>query len=383
MQQEDTIVLVKHILSGNRKEIIPKVYSILYSIFNDTENEDKLNEHLSILYRLIFRSFDTHPTFAYRMLCGFLQFGQSRKGRKMKPMMDHLAIEAIDELFRLGGWSILKNCVTTLTYNVASFQNEPVFMHILTRIITQLDDDANTIDPQDSSDLCCYLPRERSFTWGWFSYYVAHTFYAGINACNEKIPSKAMRKYLMFYRKLITKLRRSIYTLDPVRYNDYYLKDEASDDSSNSSNSSNSMAQSIAIMDDTLISYFIDLNEPEYDWADALIKGGSAPRGVARQLCKPPTTPFNPSSDEINCDELLTELIIASIGGDLNSLAPDSLAPDSLASDSLASDSLASDSLAPDSLAPIEEMVIVPPVEEEKKADEQESSGWFSWFKWA
>ena len=241
--------------SSDNKIIFTKVFKLLATIFKAPVQQCETNEALSILYRLIFQTFHKNRTSAYSILSGFILFGQTRLGRRFKPLLDHLEIEAVDEFLILGGWSILKNCLTTLKENVGdSLTNEPVFIHLVSRVILQLNEDANALDTDTITELCCCLPRERSYTWGWFAYYVAHAFYQGIGARRERVNSKTMRSYLKYYRKMITTLRRAIYDYDPEAYDGYYYEISVN---------GNEMAYNIS---ETWFELLLELSGQEYSW---------------------------------------------------------------------------------------------------------------------
>ena len=345
---EQMLGLVKAIF--NNTNVIGKVYNILFDIFNDTE-KDKINEQLAMVCSLIIRSFEHNPIKSYEILSGFIQFKKSKSCKKMKPLIDHLLIEAIDELISLKGWTILRECINTLRNNVIDIQHEPVFMHILSRIILQLDEDASADDPTTVSELCCYLPRERSFTWGWFSYYIARAFYLGLGEnANSAKNSKAMRKYLMYYRKMITTLRRNVYKVDPERYNQYYISPIASTSTSASANTM--MSHSTLALDDVLIDYFTGLSSsPEYKWAKGLCP--SAKQAPAKQAPAPESAPESaPAASEKD-----------------KQLHQDS-----------------------GQNTPIEDLIVVSSAAEivafqenaiKKESIEPEPQGWFSWFKWS
>jgi hypothetical protein len=165
--------------------------------------------YLSLLYRLIFHAFKYNPSAACRILSGFIQFGHTAEGVAYKPLLDYFAIEAFNELYNMFGWTIVKPCVTALRDTNTNYLKEPLFNHILNQIGVQLNEDKNDIPY--SSDLCYNLPREKSFSWGWFSYDLVR-YYCGMytntttTATNK---AKQLRKNMMFYRKLLTELRRN------------------------------------------------------------------------------------------------------------------------------------------------------------------------------
>jgi hypothetical protein len=129
--------------------------------------------------------------------------------------MDYLAIEAFNGLLNMGGWSIIKPCVVHMRSTIYNFSNEPLFKHIIERVVIQLKTDMKDISY--SSDVCYHLPREKSFVWGWFSHTVARAYFSDpkYNMKRGK-GEKKMRKYMMLYRKLITHLRQNTLEMVPV-----------------------------------------------------------------------------------------------------------------------------------------------------------------------
>ena len=204
--QELIIDLITQI-NEERISIKEKTDTILYKCLCKS---DKPFLSISILYKLIFHCYKQAPDVAYRILSGFIQFGQSSHGRPYKPMMDYFVIEAINGLLELGGWSILKPCLITLHQTIDSLKQEPIFKHILERVCKQLKADVEDVY---CSDLCYNLPREKSFTWGWFSYDLAQAYYG---ESNKIVSAKNTRQYMMYYRKLLTNLRKNTVEIIPV-----------------------------------------------------------------------------------------------------------------------------------------------------------------------
>jgi len=149
------------------------------------------------------------------MLKGILNFVQSKDGMKYKPMFDHYFIETYDWLVKTYGWSFLKQFMIILRDNLENGKNEMLFHHIITNIVNQLraDDTATT---ENMSYLCYQLPREKSFTWGWLTYYIAHVYGNKPNNLHTIVSAKHMRQYLMYYRRLLTSLRRRVVLYDDV-----------------------------------------------------------------------------------------------------------------------------------------------------------------------
>ena len=201
--QNQIITLVKE-LNAEQNTTAELTDHILYNIFCIYKNTN----YLSQVYKLIFYAFKQKPELAYSMLSGFIQFGQSPSGNQYKPLLDYFAIEAFNGLLKMGGWAILKPCVVHMRSSIYNFSNEPLFKHIIERIVIQLKTDMNEIPY--NSDLCCHLPREKSFVWGWVSHNIARAYYNDPKynvKCGRG--EKKMRKYMMLYRKLLTNLRKN------------------------------------------------------------------------------------------------------------------------------------------------------------------------------
>jgi len=211
--QYETRELVKHINENDPQTLCEKTDNLLYSIFQNTDITEEI-KHLSVIYRLIFQAYKQNPFLSYQLLSGFLRFGNSAEGTPYKPLLDHLAIKAFNKLFELGSWSILRDCINILRMNLDTFDTEPLFQHIISRIVKQLRrDEKETENLSKVSDICHYLPREKSFVWGWFAYYVAAAYYG---ANQEVLNNKKLRKHLMQYRKMITGLRKIVQCENPT-----------------------------------------------------------------------------------------------------------------------------------------------------------------------
>jgi hypothetical protein len=211
--QYETRELVKHINENDPQTLCEKTDNLLYSIFQNTDITEEI-KYLSVIYRLIFQAYKQNPFLSYQLLSGFLRFGNSAEGTPYKPLLDHLAIKAFNKLFELGSWSILRDCINILRMNLDTFDTEPLFQHIISRIVKQLRrDEKETENLSEVSDICHYLPREKSFVWGWFAYYVAAAYYG---ANQEVLNNKKLRKHLMQYRKMITGLRKIVQCENPT-----------------------------------------------------------------------------------------------------------------------------------------------------------------------
>ena len=274
IMQKQLIDIIDEIKQGEITYISEMTDTLLYNLFcvyNNDITYDETMDYVSLLYRLIFQTHKHQPEIAYHIISGFMRFGQSVDGQNYKPMLDHYIMEAFDHLVQTNGWSILKKFVTILRYNLVKVENETVFNYILLHISAQLakdneDSEAVTCEAEacdkQISDLCYNLPREKSFTWGWFSYYIARIYCSrqNVDANNALITPKKMRNYLMIYRRLLTKLRSSCLHELPVS--------EARANVSVSEASDN-------VWEDEEIKWELVLyilNRTEYRWADNLIK---------------------------------------------------------------------------------------------------------------
>jgi len=200
--QDQFLTLIREINAKNINTTRELTSEILYTLFC-VYTPPPL--YLSLLYRLIFY---THKDVACHILCGFIEFGQSTYGMPYKPMLDYFVVEAFRNLLTMKGWSILKPCVIALRSTFNNYTTESLFKYIVSCSVNQLKQD------ESSSDICYHLPREKSFTWGWFSYEIARAYYSHLNAGQNVgqtagYNAKQMRNMMMLYRKLLTKLRKN------------------------------------------------------------------------------------------------------------------------------------------------------------------------------
>jgi hypothetical protein len=196
--------LIQMINTGHLNSVSEITISIIY---NSLYLYKTPAQYLSVLYQLIFRTYKYNPTAACHILNGFIQFGQSEYGVLYKPMFDYFTIEAYTALFKQGGWDVVKPCLLVLRSSDPNYLNDPLFKYILAQIVKQLKQDET--DMPYSSDLCYKLPREKSFTWGWFSYDLARAYYTDSTRSDKIILPKQLRMYMMLYRRLLTKLRQN------------------------------------------------------------------------------------------------------------------------------------------------------------------------------
>lgn len=277
----EIVELIKDINNNEPRDVCENAEKLLYRIYEDIITSEEI-EHVSVLYCLIFYAYKKNPILGYQMLSGFLQFGQSDEGLKYKPLLDHLAIEAFDKLIEVGGWAVLKECINNLRDNLTHLIHEPIFKHILSRITRQLyDDDNEELNPDNLSDICHHLPREKSFTWGWFSYYIAEAYYIYAYDDSSYVANKKqMRNNLMQYRKLITTLRRYVPTDDPdLIKEEIELKRKAFEN-----------------IEESWEGILLGLSLPEYKWAADLIDCIMASTDIEKEKtielpkCAPATT---------------------------------------------------------------------------------------------
>jgi hypothetical protein len=202
MDIQEQIIAVVHLINTDQLELLSELSATIVS--NSLFLCEKSTTYLSILYQLIFHTYKSNPTAACHILNGFIQFGQSTNGAVYKPMLDYFVVEAYTGLFKIGGWAVLKPCVSVLRASNPNYLNDTLFKHILAQIVKQIKQDEN--DRPYSSNLCYNLPREKSFSWGWFSYDLARAYF---NTTTEVPTAKQLRKYMMLYRNLLTGLRKN------------------------------------------------------------------------------------------------------------------------------------------------------------------------------
>jgi hypothetical protein len=204
---EQILSLIKEINEVQKESLGDTLAKVLTAILCGSPAEE---HYLAEVYKLIFYTYahNAQPEIACELLSGFVRFGQSVAGAQFKPMLDYFAIEAFNGLLEMRGWAILKPCVKTLKETLANYKSEPLFKHIISCIVKQMQQDVN--DMPYSSDLCYHLPHEKSYVLGWFSYIVATSYYAVIDNNKTKLNAKQLRKNMMFYRKLLIRLRRNV-----------------------------------------------------------------------------------------------------------------------------------------------------------------------------
>jgi len=193
--EEQIIALVEQIKAQNSEAVTEMTASFLSAVFS------KSHTYFPVLYKLILHTYrHSPPEMACALLKGFIHTTSTHTTSRNKPLLDYLVVEAYHGLFKMGGWSLLKPCVLMLK----NHKEERLYQYILTSVVDQLKQDY-LIEP--STDLCFNLPREKSFSWGWFSYEVAAYYTYGVP--NVKLNAKKLRNCMMVYRKVLTHLRQN------------------------------------------------------------------------------------------------------------------------------------------------------------------------------
>jgi len=256
--EEQIIALVEQIKAQNSEAVTEMTASFLSAVFS------KSHTYFPVLYKLILHTYrHSPPEMACALLKGFIHTTSTHTTSthttsthttsthttsahttsRNKPLLDYLVVEAYHGLFKMGGWSLLKPCVLMLK----NHKEERLYQYILTSVVDQLKQDY-LIEP--STDLCFNLPREKSFSWGWFSYEVAAYYTYGVP--NLKLNAKKLRNCMMVYRKVLTHLRQNCEKTSLPAY----------------------ASQAYAAYDTTPLSWqtiLTMLDVPEYQWASDII----------------------------------------------------------------------------------------------------------------
>jgi hypothetical protein len=218
--ENDIMSIVQSINKNEVTTLSRKVLHFLHRVFIKSKlTSFEMNYYIKDIYKLIFYYGNENVNASVRIICGFIKFGKSSAGRNYKPMIDYFMIEAIETLLNQCGWSIIKPLLNMLYNSIPKFQEETTFNYISNKIIKQLNSDRLTMQSSQSqtqsqtqslliSELCYTVPRERSFSFGWYSYYIACELYGNKNYYKQKIKQTHIRNYLMKYRKLINELRK-------------------------------------------------------------------------------------------------------------------------------------------------------------------------------
>ena len=212
------VQLINDINSGAEMEKIKENTEVLlYNILcinelNRNFSKEEKYDYISILYRFIFYTYEKKSSLvSLNILSGFLDFGKNIEGSQYKQLLDDLMIKAFDFIVDKYGWSILEEFMITMKKNIDRFEDEPLFNHIINTIIMQLKNDEKVLTNSDHklrntiSNISYYLPREKSFKWGWFSYYIAYAHQS--HHQDQPQTKRLFSKSLMKYRKLISLLR--------------------------------------------------------------------------------------------------------------------------------------------------------------------------------
>ena len=362
---QDTITfelekLVKCITKNKSDYCCMKTYQLLCTIFNTTLSSEKI-ENVSILYRLIFYSFKQNPITAYTILSGFIKFGQSNDGKQYKPLLDHLTTEAYDKLLELGGWSILRDSLNTFRIQLDNLNEELIFQHIMTLILNQLYADEHEVESLDNlSDMCHYLPREKSFSWGWFSYYIASAYYSQETHTNDK---QLMRRSLMQYRKLLTRLRK-IVPCHKAMAEEKEVQDQVHDQ----------------VRVKTPAETFILLEDQEYKWAADLIEhsmGTSSPSTMEDLYAHEELHAFEEHEEQHTTIAALKEALLYAT--ELEKFHTEVMQQ---AQEAREKQQQEQEEQAQEEQAQAQEQAQAPAPAVEKK-EQTNNTGWLSWFGWS
>jgi hypothetical protein len=199
---------------GDLTNLSNEVKQVLYSIFiNNKLTSSELNLYTKDLYKMIIYFCKEKLNASISIICGFIEFGKNSAGTKYKPMIDYFMMETVDVLLKQCGWYIIKPLMNMLRNSIHKYQKENTFNYISNKIINQLNMDIisiNSLEPIRISNVCNYVPRERSFTFGWYSYYIACQLYGNKNYYKQTLKQTHIRNYLMNYRKIINELRKHV-----------------------------------------------------------------------------------------------------------------------------------------------------------------------------
>ena len=212
--KNDIMYMTNSITDRIKINISNEVKKLLQTIFIQNENQLSLfeiNSYTKDLYKLIIYFSNSNRNASIKIMGGFIQFGKSNTGKQYRPMIDYFMMEIVDILLNQCGWSIIKPVLNMLRENIQKFQKDSTFKYISNKIMKQLEADRLNIEAlQPISNLCYYMPREKSFTFGWYSYYIACELYGNKNYYNETLKKTHIRHYLMIYRKFINELCRNV-----------------------------------------------------------------------------------------------------------------------------------------------------------------------------
>ena len=333
-----------------------EVTQVLYSIFVNTKlTSSELNFHTKHLYKLIFYFCKEKLNASISIICGFIQFGKSSAGTKYKPMIDYFMMETFDALLNQCGWSIIKPFMNMLHNRIHKFQKENIFNYISNKIFNQLVMDIMSMklsaQTTTISDICYHVPRERSFSFGWYSYYIACHMFGKENYYKQKLKQTHIRHYLMNYRKIINELRKHVIEDDSAMKHDVYSRPEST------------VSVSVSEMNYTTLK--VEFNQPQYKAIDEIVDS-VLPAAAQAPSEAPESEAQAPESEQA---------------------APQSQAPESEQASAAPSEAApqASASAAPQAApAELEELSLTPQSEttknEIKKSVNQNTwfSGWFS-----
>ena len=221
----DIMFITNSITNQINTNISDEVEKLLKTIFiNNRTSVIETNSYTKDLYKLIIYFSKSNPNASIKIMSGFIKFGKSNTGKQYKPMIDYFMMESVDLLLNECGWSIIKPLLNMLRENIKKLQKDSTFNYISNKIIKQINEDRTSVkivqeqeqeQPEPISNLCYYMPREKSFTFGWYSYYIACKLYGNKHYYNQSIKKTDIRHYLMNYRKMINELCCNIVIMKP------------------------------------------------------------------------------------------------------------------------------------------------------------------------
>lgn len=240
-----TYDISQQVILGNKyNELLQEVF-----LSNQINNNER-KEYISILYRLLLHTRDIisgkgEYRLFYVLLSEWVKCGTELKGvsnikncSEILKCIDELSKKALDSLISIegqdqgyGSWKDIKYFLTFLFVRDdirAKKQELPIFRHAITLVTKQLRLDEYTLEydkSQNPSLLAKWLPREKSKKFGWLAKYIACDYYSEfledspdsmILTSGKQISfhtSKAKRKCLTHYRKLLSNLNRKLETV--------------------------------------------------------------------------------------------------------------------------------------------------------------------------
>jgi len=237
-------VTQESMLGNKYNELLQEVF-----LSNQINNKER-KEYISILYRILLHTRDIisgkgEYRLFYVLLSEWVKFGTELKNvsniknySEIVNCIDELSKKALDSLIYIeghkqgyGSWKDIKYFLTFLFMRgdiQAKKQELPIFRHAIKMVTKQLRLDEYTLEYDKSqmpSLLAKWLPREKSKKFGWLAKYIACDYYSDFldNSLDSMIlssgkqisfnSSKAKRKCLTHYRKLLSNLNRKLETV--------------------------------------------------------------------------------------------------------------------------------------------------------------------------